>query len=87
MDQTPWLDWVGRSEVRTDRIADTAARALAATLDRADADRMRPGAELPGPWVWLYFLALTPSAQIASDGHPKRGGFLPPVDDLPKKLF
>ena len=86
MDQAPSLDWVGRTQVLTDTLVETPARALAATLDRPDADGIRLGAVLPGPWVWLYFLALTPSAEIASDGHPRRGGFLPPTA-LPRRMW
>lgn len=86
MNDTPWSDWVGRTLRAEDVVAETPARALAATLNRPDAAAMTAGAELPGPWVWLYFLELAPTAEIASDGHPKRGGFLPPVA-LPRRMW
>jgi 3-methylfumaryl-CoA hydratase len=30
-------------------------------------------------WHWLYFLPLARQSSIGVDGHPQRGGFLPPV--------
>ena len=86
MGDTSWSDWVGRTQTLADAIVAFPARALAATLDRPDVDRLGPGDVLPFPWIWLYFLAATPSAQIASDGHPKRGGFLPPIA-LPRRMW
>ena len=38
-----------------------------------------PGDRLPELWHWFYFLPPGPMAEIGPDGHPKRGGFLPPV--------
>lgn len=81
-----WAEWVGRTQTLTDTLVAIPARALAATLDRSDAEAMRPGAELPFPWVWLYFLSFTPASGIATDGHAKRGGFLPPVE-LPRRMW
>lgn len=84
MSETPWSDWVGRSEIRHDRITETPARALAATLNR-DVDAA-VGAPLPALWIWLYFLPLAPMREVGPDGHPKRGGFLPPVPQ-PRRMW
>lgn len=70
--------WVGNTEVLEDHIYPTPARALAATLN-LEGFAPEPGVELPPLWYWLYFLPLAPMAEVGSDGHPKRGGFLPPV--------
>ncbi|MBF0562827.1 MAG: acyl-CoA dehydrogenase, partial [Alphaproteobacteria bacterium] len=35
---------------------------------------------------WFYFLPRAPMSQVGPDGHPKRGGFLPPVA-LPRRMF
>ena len=71
-------DWVGRKEEIQDCVYPTPARALALTLnDRGFAGR--EGDSLPELWHWLYFLPLVARAEIGPDGHPKRGGFLPPV--------
>lgn len=71
--------WVGRTEVRKDDILGFPVSAFAATLDRSDEISSAPGAELPALWVWLYFLPLAPMSEIGPDGHPRRGGFLPPI--------
>lgn len=71
-------DWVGKREEIQDCVYPTPARALALTLN--DRDFMaKEGDPLPELWHWLYFLPLVASAEIGSDGHPKRGGFLPPI--------
>src|SRR3569833_2280613 len=76
--------WAGKSEVIRDVIHAGTAAALAATLDRKfDA---REGAALPPLWHWTYFWTACPQSQIGSDGHPQRGGFLPPVP-LPRRMW
>ena len=72
-------DWVGRKEELLDRVYPTPAKAFALTLDRGDF-AAREGDLLPELWHWLYFLPLVARAEIGPDGHPKRGGFLPPVE-------
>ena len=41
---------------------------------------------LPPVWHWLYFLPLAQQSMIGADGHPQRGGFLPPVP-LPRRMW
>jgi 3-methylfumaryl-CoA hydratase len=41
---------------------------------------------LPPLWHWLYFLPVSPLREAGPDGHPQRGGFLPPVP-LPRRMF
>ena len=77
--------WIGRTELLHDTVSAVPPRALTATLDRDDAPT-NPGDALPPCWHWLYFLPLAPHAQIGADGHPKRGGFLPPVP-LPRRMW
>jgi 3-methylfumaryl-CoA hydratase len=60
-------------------------KALSATLDRSDPAPIK-GTSLPELWHWLYFLPSAPQSEIGSDGHPKRGGFLPPVP-LPRRMW
>ncbi|MCL4187243.1 MAG: MaoC family dehydratase N-terminal domain-containing protein [Rhodobacteraceae bacterium] len=79
MTEAGWQDWVGRSTVARDVATVVPARALAATLDRADAVGPGADAELPPLWLWLYFLPLDPTAELGPDGHARRGRFLPPV--------
>jgi len=80
--QSPSLQaWLDRTETLTDDITAFPLRALAATLDRE-----APGDAVPPLWHWLYFLPVAPLAQVGPDGHPKRGGFLPPVE-LPRRMW
>ena len=77
--------WIGRTEVLADVATAVPPRALSATLDRDDAPA-HPGDALPPCWHWLYFLPLARQSEIGADGHPKRGGFLPPVP-LPRRMW
>lgn len=78
-------NWLGREELRADRIDERIAQALAATLD-VDPDSVKAGSELPPLWHWVYFTPKTRRSEIGPDGHPKRGGFLPPVE-LPNRMW
>jgi len=78
-------EWVGRQESRDDVIAAAPAVALAATLDLGAAPSAQ-GDALPPLWHWLYFLPVVRQSQLGPDGHPERGGFLPPVE-LPRRMW
>jgi 3-methylfumaryl-CoA hydratase len=78
-------DWIGRTETISDIVTATPYAALSATLDRS-AERPATGTPLPALWHWLYFLPLPLQSEIGQDGHPKRGGFLPPVP-LPRRMW
>ncbi len=77
--------WIGKQETLTDRATLVPVAALSATLDRDD-PAPQPGDPLPPLWHWLYFLPLARQSDIGPDGHPKRGGFLPPVP-LPRRMW
>lgn len=83
LDITPLLAWLGRSETVHDLASPAPLRALAATLDRQPP---APDASLPPCWHWLYFLPTAAQSTIGPDGHPRRGGFLPPVP-LPRRMW
>jgi len=78
-------EWIGRSETVKDVVTPAPLRALAATLDRADSARSDDRG-VPPLWHWLYFLPAWPQSEIGADGHPHRGGFLPPVP-LPRRMW
>ena len=79
-------DWIGRTELVQDIATATPYAALAATLDQPDMARPAPGTPLPCLWHWLYFLPIYAQSDIGSDGHAKRGGFMPPVP-LPRRMW
>jgi 3-methylfumaryl-CoA hydratase len=76
--------WVGRNETRNDLIHIASVNAMAATLDKEQI--LSAGDPLPLLWHWLFFWAVSPASGIGPDGHPKRGGFLPPVE-LPRRMW
>ena len=77
--------WEGRSETLRDEVTAAPVRNLSATLDRDD-PLPQHGTELPPLWHWLYFLPGHRQSEIGPDGHPRRGGFLPPVP-LPRRMW
>jgi 3-methylfumaryl-CoA hydratase len=77
--------WQGKSEATPDTATAAPVRALSATLDRDDPAPV-PGTPVPPLWHWLYFLPHARQSEIGPDGHPKRGGFLPPVP-LPRRMW
>ncbi len=77
-------DWIGKTEETGDVAAAVPLLGLAATLDHLDPP-WRKG-EVPPLGHWLYFLPRAPQREIGPDGHPKRGGFLPPVE-LPRRMW
>jgi len=77
--------WQGRSETLDDVATAAPVRGLSATLDRDDPPP-RTGDALPPLAHWLYFLPQARQSEIGPDGHPRRGGFLPPVP-LPRRMW
>jgi 3-methylfumaryl-CoA hydratase len=76
--------WIGRTETRADIIAADRVAAMAATLDWETAPA--PGDALPPGWHWLFFNPSVRAREVGPDGHPIRGGFLPPVP-LPRRMW
>jgi 3-methylfumaryl-CoA hydratase len=75
--------WKGKTAERADVIRPSMADALAAVLDRP---APAPGDALPPLWHWIYFWDVSPQSELGPDGHPRRGGFLPPVP-LPRRMW
>ena len=76
--------WIGREEVKSELLTDTLAERFNATFDLPGAPQDGDAAPL------LIHLCLTPPAaptsSLGPDGHPQRGGFLPPVP-LPRRMW
>jgi 3-methylfumaryl-CoA hydratase len=69
--------WIGREEESSQPIFAATAAAMAATLDLEHAPKS--GDALPPGWQWLYFNPAARRSALGADGHPRRGGFLPPI--------
>jgi 3-methylfumaryl-CoA hydratase len=76
--------WIGRQEDRQERIRVSVVQAMAATLDLARAPQI--GEALPPGWQWLFFNPFVRRSELGADGHPARGGFLPPIE-LPRRMW
>lgn len=71
-------NWVGRSETSHDHISHNLVKRLAATLNEPTP---APGDALPLLWHWAFFQEPVGEPGLGADGHPARGGFLPPADN------
>lgn len=78
-------EWIGREETRVDRLGAGMAARMHATLG-LDGPPPGVGDSLPPAWHWLLFAEAKPPAELGRDGHPMRGGFLPPVE-LPRRMW
>jgi len=77
--------WIGRREVQADAIRAAQLAAWNATLDR-DEPFPREGDPVPPGFHWTLFAPIARQSELGPDGHPRRGGFLPPVQ-LPRRMW
>lgn len=77
--------WIGKSEVSEDFVTPRHVKSLRATLFQEPGE---PKIGDPVPWTmhWCFILDIAAASEIGRDGHPKRGGFLPPVP-LPRRMW
>lgn len=77
-------EWIGRSQTVTDVLDPQRSNAL----DRALGGKGLRGVgdALPSLHHWLYFWDVQPAGALGADGHPAKGGFLPPVP-LPRRMW
>jgi 3-methylfumaryl-CoA hydratase len=77
-----WRSHIGRQEIRRQRLDAASLRRFAAAQG-ADLDVER---QAPPMAHWAWFLEATAPQALGADGHPRRGGLLPPVR-LPRRMF
>ena len=82
---TDFRAWIGRTEQVEDALGAAQALAAQATFDETDTP-IGDGQPLPLPWHWFYFLPRAAQSLLDADGHPQRGGFLPPIP-YPRRMF
>ena len=74
---TDFSAWIGRTEEAHDVLSRNLVKRIAATFgETTPAD----GEPLPPLWQWCFFQEPVFETLLGSDGHPARGGFLPPAD-------
>jgi 3-methylfumaryl-CoA hydratase len=75
--------FIGRVQSSEDIVSVTILERLAATLDMpVPTDRV-----LPALWHWLLFQEWMGTTELARDGHPKRGGFLPDDHNFSRRMW
>lgn len=76
--------WIGRTETQSEWVTPSLVQRFNATFDR-EGDTSQGSA---APLLMHLCLAppAAPTAQLGPDGHPARGGFLPPVP-LPRRMW
>ena len=84
MDIESLKPWIGRTETGEDRLMPQSLAGLAALLDHEAPPW--PSGEVPPLGHWLAFLPNARQSELGSDGHPRLGGFLPPVP-LPRRMW
>lgn len=77
MDPSTWQQWVGREQTVHGVVAAETARLMQATLSRPPT--LTDGDPLPPGWHWLTCHEPVATADLGDDGHPRLGGFLPPI--------
>jgi 3-methylfumaryl-CoA hydratase len=82
---TDYADWIGRTDTSDETICLAPAQEAAATLEEHTLP-IATGGPLPPLWHWFYFLPRQPQSMLGHDGHPQRGGFMPPVP-YPRRMF
>jgi 3-methylfumaryl-CoA hydratase len=77
--------WIGRTQEATDIVTAQLVKGLRATLFQEIGE---PKAGDPAPFTvhWCLAQPVFPMSMLGADGHPTRGGFLPPVP-LPRRMW
>ena len=81
-------DWIGRAETREGCLTPVLAGMLGAALGHEAAAQpdLAPGAPCPWLWHWGAFPEFVPHGGLGGDGHPRLGGFLPPLP-FPRRMW
>ncbi len=72
--------WLGSNEVKSDTISKAAVTRFQATLDTS------PVEGVPQGFHWCLCLPDIATEDLGLDGHPPKGGFLPPIN-LPRRMW
>jgi 3-methylfumaryl-CoA hydratase len=77
--------WIGRSQEASDIVTAQLVKGLRATLFQ-EVGEPRTGDAAPFTVHWCLAQPVFPMSMLGPDGHPTRGGFLPPVP-LPRRMW
>lgn len=74
--------WIGKKEIHHDVVNARHIQMMQALLNQDD----KNPSVLPHLYHWFYFLPIVDGKEIAEDGHPHKGSFLPPIP-FPKRMW
>ena len=77
--------WIGRTTQISDIVTAQLTKGLRATLFQ-EIGEPKPGDAAPFTTHWCLGQPVYPMSELGPDGHPTRGGFLPPVP-LPRRMW
>jgi 3-methylfumaryl-CoA hydratase len=77
--------WIGRSTEASDIVTAQLVKGLRATLFQ-EIGEPKTGDAAPFTTHWCLAQPVFPMSELGPDGHPARGGFLPPVP-LPRRMW
>lgn len=80
-----YRSWVGKTDSAVDFVDESRVERMYATLDVSPPPSL-VGSVVPILWHWMFFAPVANFSDLGEDGHPKRGGFLPPVN-LPRRMW
>jgi 3-methylfumaryl-CoA hydratase len=78
-------EWIGRSTEASDIVTAQLVKGLRSTLFQ-EIGEPKPGDAAPFTVHWCLAQPVFPMSMLSQDGHPTRGGFLPPVP-LPRRMW
>ena len=78
MNTNDYSEWLGNEQHAEELFTQSHIDGLNALLDRGDPH--------PLGLNWMLCQPRAPQSQLGADGHPQKGGFLPPVD-LPRRMW
>jgi 3-methylfumaryl-CoA hydratase len=85
LDVESFRKWIGQEESAADIVTAELVKRFRATFDRTVDNSQSPDV-VPLAIHWCLAPAAAPTAELGADGHPRRGGFLPPIP-LPRRMW
>ncbi|MFG1270687.1 HTD2 family dehydratase [Xanthobacter versatilis] len=85
LDLTHLQSWIGRQDIAAEFVTADLVRRFRATFDEESGD-LSSGAAAPRLLHWCLAQPAALTHTLGPDGHPARGGFLPPVP-LPRRMW
>lgn len=76
-----WHDWIGKAQEQADMLTPALLARFRATIDSDEA-----GETAPQGIHWCLCLPDAATTELGEDGHPRKGGWLPPIP-LPRRMW